>query len=117
MVEFSIGHTRLPGRETFGSWPEFFRPHADDGDLYSNVQRDNISNSLFDRVATGGHAEDGESGGIVIYGYDDRSTSKPPPYDTKDILILTDSICHSACALFVEIMQRQAGVSTIVVGR
>lgn len=101
---------------SFGSWSEFFGPHADNGDFYSTVQRDNLSNSLFDRVATGGHAEDGGTGGIVIYGYGDRSKSTPAPYNTKDILLLTDSICHSACALFVEMMRHEAGVPTVVVG-
>ncbi|MCJ1476069.1 hypothetical protein MMC13_004734 [Lambiella insularis] len=45
--------------QNFTSWPEFFGPHADRGDSFSTVQRDNLSSTLFDEVASGGYYEDG----------------------------------------------------------
>ena len=98
--------------QNFTSWPEFFGPHRDHGDFFSTVQRNNISSELFDEVATGGY----NGAGIVVYGYGNRSVSTPPPFASEDIIILTDSICHSACALFAEMMQHQGGVRTVVIG-
>ena len=103
--------------QNFTSWPEFFGPHADNGDFFSTVQRDNLSSSLFDEVASGGFNEDGTTpAGIVIYGYGNRSTKAQPPYAPEDIIILTDGVCHSACAVFVEMMHHEAFVRTVVVG-
>ena len=103
--------------QNFTSWPEFFGPHADNGDFFSTVQRDNLSSSLFDEVASGGFDEDGTTPtGIVIYGYGNRSTKAQPPYAPEDMIILTDGVCHSACAVFVEMMHHEAFVRTVVVG-
>ena len=103
--------------QNFTSWPELFGPHADRGDFFSTVQRDNVSSSLFDEVASGGWNEDGTTpAGIVIYGYGNRSTKAQPPYAPENIIILTDGVCHSACAVFVEMMHHEAFVRTVVVG-
>jgi hypothetical protein len=103
--------------QNFTSWPNFLDRHADHGDFFSKVQQCNLSSSLFDEVATGGYLEDETSpAGIVIYGYGNRSATMPAPFATEDIVILTDSVCHSACAAFVEMMHHEAGVRTVVVG-
>ncbi len=103
--------------QNFTSWPNFLDPHADHGDFFSKVQQYNLSSSLFDEVATGGYLDDGTSpAGIVIYGYGNRSATTPAPFATEDIVILTDSVCHYACAAFVEMMHHEAGVRTVVVG-
>ena len=104
-------------KKNFTSWQEFFGPKVDRGDSFSKVQQYNISSSLFDEVATGGFLGDGTSpAGIVIYGYGNRSASTAAPFAAEDIILLTDSVCHSACAVFVEMMHHEAGVRTVVVG-
>ncbi|RMZ39351.1 hypothetical protein AFCA_006264 [Aspergillus flavus] len=38
------------------------------------------------------------------------------PYKPEDIIILSDGLCSSACALFMELMHHEAGVRTVVIG-
>ena len=91
----------------FSSWAELFGPHPDHGDQFTTIQQNNYSSVSFDEAATGG---------LVVYGYGNRSTTAPPPYAAEDIIILTDSQCHSACAVFVEGMHHDADVRTVAVG-
>ena len=91
--------------QNFTSWGEFFGPHEYNGDLFTTVQRENITSSLFDNEALG----------IDIYGASIPATN-PQLYDPENILILSDSLCSSACAVFVEMMHHEAGVKTVVVG-
>ena len=112
-----LDYTDADTGSTFTSWPEFFGPHMDHSDLFSTVQRDNLSNILFDKIASGGFYETSYvPSGITIYGYGNRSASTPQPWAAEDILILTDGMCESSCALFVEMMHHEAGVATVVVG-
>ena len=112
-----LNYTNAESNEPFTSWPEFFALHEDHNDLFSTVQRDNLSNILFDEIATGGFDYSTlQPQGIVIYGYGNRSTVTPQPFAAEEMLILTDSICHSSCALFVEMLHHEAGVKTVVVG-
>ena len=112
-----LGYLDASNNQNFTSWPELFGPHPDRGDFFSTVQRNNLSSELFDEVATGGFLDDGTTpGGIVIFGYGERSTSDPPPFGAPNVILLTDSVCHSACAVFAEMMHHQAGVRTVVVG-
>ena len=112
-----LGYLDASNNQNFTSWPELFGPHPDRGDFFSTVQRNNLSSELFDEVATGGFLDDGTTpGGIVIFGYGERSTSDPPPFGAPNVILLTDSACHSACAVFAEMMHHQAGVRTVVVG-
>ena len=89
----------------FTSWAEFFGPHEYNGDSFTTVERENITSSLFDNEALG----------IDIYGASIPATN-PQLYDTENIIILSDSLCSSACAVFVEMMHHDAGVKTVVVG-
>lgn len=104
----------------FADWPEFFGPHADRGDLFSTVQRPNLTDSNFTVVATSS-AEDDSDGdaaleGITIFGYGNRKPqSLAAAYAPQDIVLLTDATCASACALFVETMTK-VGAKTVVVG-
>ena len=92
----------------FTSWGEFFGPHDYNGDLFTTTQRLNLSNEVFDIEG---------SGGIVVYGYDGYVLPNfTQPYAAEDIAILTDGLCASACALFMEMMHHEAGVPTIAVG-
>lgn len=56
-------------------------------------------------------------GGWVPYGYGISIYDDPSPqlWAPENIVILTDGLCASACAIFVEMMS-QAGVRTIAVG-
>ncbi|MCJ1473175.1 hypothetical protein MMC13_001826 [Lambiella insularis] len=93
--------------QNFTSWGEFFGPHLYNGDNFTTTQRENLSSNIFDEVA---------SGGIVVYGFADRPANTSQPYASQDIVILTDGLCASACALFMEMMHHEAGVQTVVVG-
>ena len=91
--------------QNFTSWGEFFGPHQYNGDLFTTVQRDNISSAIFDENALG----------IDIYGAAEPA-ALPQLYDPENIIILTDGLCSSACAVFVEMMHHDAGIRTVVVG-
>jgi hypothetical protein len=94
--------------KTFSSWDEFYGPEAGNGDRFSGSQLYNLSDELFDYAAFREYP----------YGYDPDSpvTNTSPLWAPEDIVILTDGLCASACAIFVEFMTYQAGVKTIVVG-
>ncbi|CAF9937758.1 hypothetical protein IMSHALPRED_000535 [Imshaugia aleurites] len=97
----------------FTSWPEFFGPHPDHGDLFTTIQRDNLSNIIFDENASD---DSDSSSGIVIYGYGNRSTTSPQPFSADQIILLSDAFCSSSCATFVELMHHQGGARTVVAG-
>lgn len=97
----------------FTSWPEFFGPHPDHGDLFTTIQRDNLSSIIFDENATD---DSDTSSGIVIYGYGNRSTTSPQPFSADQIILLSDAFCSSSCATFVELMHHQGGARTVVAG-
>ncbi|KAL8805674.1 MAG: hypothetical protein Q9182_001818 [Xanthomendoza sp. 2 TL-2023] len=92
--------------QNFSAWAELYGPHLYDGDYFTTTQRDNLSSVVFDEAA----------GGIVVSGFGNRTDTPPQPYDAQNIVLLSDGICSSACANFVELMHHQAGVRTVVVG-
>lgn len=100
--------------QNFTDWPEFFGPHAENGDFFTTTQRNNLSSIIFDENATGDNAF--ASNGIVVYGFGNRTVTSSQPYPAEQIVILTDAYCSSACAIFVELMHHQAGVRTVVAG-
>lgn len=93
------------GRNFF-SWPEFFGPHAQRGDLFTTVQRDNLSSPIFTEAAAG----------LVVYGYHNRTINTTQPFAAEDVIILSDAWCSSACARFVEMMHHEGGARTVVAG-
>lgn len=97
----------------FTSWPEFFGPHPDHGDLFTTVQRNNFSSAIFDENASD---DSDTSSGIVIYGYGNRSATSPQPFAADQIILLSDAFCSSSCATFVELMHHQGGARTVVAG-
>ena len=97
----------------FTSWPEFFGPHPDHGDLFTTIQRDNLSSIIFDENASD---DSDTSSGIVIYGYGNRSATAPQPFAADQIILLSDAFCSSSCATFVELMHHQGGARTVVAG-
>ncbi len=101
----STDRINVETNQNFTSWAQFFGLHPFNGDIYTTVQRENISNPLFDN----------ETLGINIYGASIPATS-PRLYEPKDIILLTDGLCSSACAVFVEMMHHEAGVKAVTVG-
>ena len=85
------------------SWPEFFGPHEYNSDLFTTLQRENISNSTFDYSALD----------IDIYRVM-YPASLPQQFDPEDIIIVTNSLCISVCADFVEMMHHEAAVRTVI---
>ncbi|KAI4266079.1 MAG: hypothetical protein L6R38_008975 [Xanthoria sp. 2 TBL-2021] len=100
------GYLSAETGRNFSSWAELYGPHQYNGDFFTTTQRDNLSSVVFDEAA----------GGLVVSGFANRTNLPPQPYDAKNIVLLSDGICSSACATFVEMMHYQAGVRTVVVG-
>ena len=93
--------------DNFTNWDELYGPRAIHGDEFTNTEHFNLSSFVFDVLY---------SGGIDIYGYPGReATSLDSPYASKDIIILTDGLCASDCAIFLDLMVQQ-GVRTVVAG-
>lgn len=91
------------GKE-YNTWGEYFEsPAAYGGDNYTKVERYNLRNQAFT----------GEASGITIENLNGTWTQ---PYSAQDIIILSDGICSSACALFMEMMHHEAQVWTVAVG-
>ncbi|KAI1120862.1 hypothetical protein F5Y10DRAFT_257573 [Nemania abortiva] len=91
----------------FHSWGEFYGPRDYNGDNFTNVQRYNTSDALFDYESTY------ETANFTIPA---PVANASPPYAASDIIILSDGICDSSCALFMELMHHEAGVRTVAVG-
>lgn len=76
----------------FGSWSEYYGPWPDRNDQFSTVYREKAINA------------------------DTSSGNSQPPYEARNILLLTDGACGGACDLFMEMMHHDAGVRTVAVG-
>ncbi|KAI9663679.1 MAG: hypothetical protein M1821_007169 [Bathelium mastoideum] len=93
--------------QNFSSWAEFYGPQHFSGDDFSLTQRYNLSSQLFDESDLGIDFPDC---------YFDNSCDDSTLWQGKDIILLTDGLCASACTLFVEMMTHDAGAQTVVVG-
>jgi hypothetical protein len=98
----------------FTSWNDYSVPGGpviNRNDAFSNSQRYNLSDEIFDASSFDNW---------VPFGYGIAKPTEPlqsfQHWAPKDIVILTDGLCSSSCALFVEMMTHQAGVRTITVG-
>lgn len=107
--EWVIGNRINPATgKNYSNWDEYRGPVPDHGDEFSNLQSYNLSDQVF---ASAGFQ------GWVPFGYGISTPDKPPPtWAPESIVLLTDGLCTSACAYFVELMSYQAGVKTVVVG-
>ncbi|ORY06011.1 hypothetical protein BCR34DRAFT_490455 [Clohesyomyces aquaticus] len=100
-------HINAATGANFSSWSEYSRPFLDRGDNFSQTQLYDLSNKIFDEATFG----------WVPNAYIEPDVPAAPPiWASSDIVILTDGLCSSACAYFVELMSHQAGVRTIAVG-
>jgi hypothetical protein len=93
----------------FESWEDMYGPVPLGGSSYTNLLRYNLSDPLVT-------SSDRFSVGITMTGYGDRSNFKDDPFKKEDIIILSDGICASTCALFTELMVQQSGVKTVAIG-
>jgi len=89
--------------EDMYSSPEF------NGDKFTALLRYNLSNPLITSSIRWGV-------GIDMTGYGSRSNFTEDPFKAEDLIILSDGICASTCALFTELMVQQANVKTLAVG-
>jgi hypothetical protein len=100
----------------FTSWDQYSTlagPVVDRNDTFSLPQRYNLSDEVFDASAFDnwipfGYGVAKPSAGQTLESYQH--------WKPEDIVLLTDGLCSSACALFVEMMSHQAGVRTITIG-
>ena len=95
--------------KNFTNWAEYQGPVNDNGDSFSLIERFDLANEFFDEAA---FAE-----WLPLQYLPDASerTDMQRAWNPDQIVLLTDGLCSSACALFVEFMTR-AGVRTLVVG-
>ncbi|KAH7064284.1 hypothetical protein BKA63DRAFT_608564 [Paraphoma chrysanthemicola] len=91
----------------FASWSEYFGPVLDRNDAFSQKQLYNLSDATFDFDMFGWTYEPWVNLSYVV---------TPGNWAPEEIVLLTDGLCSSACALFVELMTEVAGVRTIAVG-
>ncbi len=95
--------------EPFTSWKDMYDGPTVNNDSFTSILRYNLSDPNLTSSTTYGD-------GIAITGYLDRSNFTTPPFAAADLILLTDGICSSTCALFLEFMTIEAGVKTIVLG-
>lgn len=108
--EWVIGNRINPATgQNFSNWDEYQGPISEHGDTFSKPQLYNLSDETFDSAALTGW---------IPFGYGGSKPEKEPeqPWSAESIVLLTDGLCTSACAYFVELMAHQAGVKTVVVG-
>jgi hypothetical protein len=103
--EWVISTRMNPDTEAdYTSWDEYSEsPYSYNKDHFTNVERYDLANTTFTE----------EAAAIEI---DNVHGSQAAPYAAADIIILSDGLCSSACALFMELMRHEANVKTVVVG-
>ncbi|KAL4861297.1 hypothetical protein BDV12DRAFT_204153 [Aspergillus spectabilis] len=90
--------------EEYPTWDGYFLSTTTyRGDNFTNIEQYNLTNTFFTE----------EASGITI---DNLDGSGNQPYSADDIIILSDGICSSACALFMELMHHEAQVRTVAMG-
>ncbi len=95
--------------KNFTNWTEYQGPVNDNGDSFSLTERYDLANPIFDAAAF-----DQWIPTLYLENATEQTDAKRP-WNSDQIVLLTDGLCSSACALFVEFMTR-AGVRTIVAG-
>jgi hypothetical protein len=90
----------------FTSWDEYANGPADNGDTFSLTEQYDLANPVFDASAFDQFIPTSFLLGAEL---------PPRSWQPNRIVILTDGLCSSACALFVEMMTR-VGVRTVVAG-
>ncbi|KAF2741312.1 hypothetical protein EJ04DRAFT_423133 [Polyplosphaeria fusca] len=92
--------------EPFPDWPAKFGPLHQHDDNYTNLFRWNLSDVLTPL----------NSGGLYIHGYGPLANYTEQPFETEDIVVVTDGYCASTCTIFSELMRQRANVKYISLG-
>lgn len=93
----------------FSSWSDMYPPVRKHNDKFTSLLKYNLS----DPTTT---SSESLAIGITITGYNTRANFTTPPFRAADLVILSDGICASTCAIFLELMVQQSNVRTVVVG-
>ncbi|KAK1593784.1 uncharacterized protein LY79DRAFT_513634 [Colletotrichum navitas] len=91
--------------QPFESFEAKFAPWTWAGDAYTALIRNDLNDSLTTTVGFG----------IDITGYGSRKNFTQP-FESRDIVLLTDGFCASTCSVFASAMKSQGNVKTIVMG-
>lgn len=89
--------------QDFGSFNEFYGPNTIYGDNFTALFRQNLTNILSTNL-------------FPLSGYNNRSNLPPQPFKSENIVMLTDGVCGSTCAVFLEFMKTQGKVKSIAIG-
>ncbi|KAL6711648.1 hypothetical protein ACN47E_004582 [Coniothyrium glycines] len=95
--------------QNFTSWAEYRGPLTLKDDTFSLTERYNLSSYDFAAALFGGWIPLGYAAEAPF------SSDYSQPFETEKIVVLTDGLCSSTCALLVEMFTR-VGVKTIVAG-
>lgn len=93
----------------FPDWKDMYPPVTHNGDKFTSLLKYNLSDPLTT-------SSELLAIGIEVTGYRGRSNFTTPPFKAEDLVILTDGICASTCAIFLELLVQQSGVRSIAVG-
>lgn len=91
--------------EKFSSWDDYFGPETVDGFNFTRVARWDLDNEPMSL----------KLGSFAVSGYGSRSKLPAQVFKSEDIILLTDGICASTCAVFADMLKGR-GVKSIVTG-
>ncbi|KAK4497275.1 hypothetical protein PRZ48_011725 [Zasmidium cellare] len=97
----SNGHNFQSWEEKVG--PQLLGPQLD---TFTPIYQLNLSDALGPDRA----------GGINVTGFGNRTNISERKFRPENIVMVTDGVCASTCAIFSEFMRQQAGVKTISLG-
>ncbi|SZF05319.1 unnamed protein product [Blumeria hordei] len=95
-------------KKPFRSFDDKFGPYNVKGDNFTNTIQYNLNEPFFNSVDTHPFNSD-------VTGYGSRR-NLTQHFDAKNIILLHDGFCASACHIFSKFMRDQAGVKSIAVG-
>ncbi|KAK8119573.1 Peptidase S41 family protein ustP [Apiospora kogelbergensis] len=94
-------------KKNFASWDEYAGPKHYLGDEFTLVEKYNLTDDYF--------IYEMFAGNLPLDYLVDTGNTYVQHWEPKDVVLLTDGLCSSACALFVELMTRK-GARTVVMG-
>jgi len=94
--------------KAYPNWKDFYGPVSAPEDKETSIAVDDFANKAYLQE------EDGTS--FFVTGFDPSDPAPPQPFAKENIIALTDGKCHSTCAIFMGLMQREAGVRTVALG-
>ena len=107
----SLDRINANTNRNFASWAEFYGPWSANGDSFTTIQRYNLLSYIFDMESVQDFDEY-----FAVYGYSGNPANTTQPFAADEIIILSDRLCPSTCAVFMEMMHHEFGVKTVVAG-